>query len=216
VTSWQRCRANFRDRVSALRSSAFLLRSRTSASAERRHWSGRAVRWSSCAILLRSAPSARQPWSLLQMVVEHDPEHDHRAGRQADHLPALEHSDNARPLRFLFPCAKRQPATPIRETSVWPPAAAVYQAIALAGCSQRATPWIKINNRKRSDFACRSAVSGARKLRSGADDVPPASGEELRPILRPRIALSGPPHPASEPAMWCGSPSPPKITVRRG
>ncbi len=77
MTSWQRCRANFRDRVSALRSSAFLLRSRTSASAERRHWSGRAVRWSSCAILLRSAPSARQPWSLLQMVVEHDPAHDH-------------------------------------------------------------------------------------------------------------------------------------------
>ena len=51
----------------------------------------------SCAELLescRSAPSARQPWSMLQMVVEHDPEHDHRAGR---YLPALEHSDNARP-----------------------------------------------------------------------------------------------------------------------
>ena len=30
----------------------FLLGSRTSASAECRHWSGRAVRWSSCAILL--------------------------------------------------------------------------------------------------------------------------------------------------------------------
>jgi hypothetical protein len=39
----------------------------------------------SCAELLESwrsmRPSARQPWSLLQMVVEHDPEHDHRAGR---------------------------------------------------------------------------------------------------------------------------------------
>ena len=33
----------------------FLLGGRTSASAECRHWSGRAVRWSSCAILLRSA-----------------------------------------------------------------------------------------------------------------------------------------------------------------
>ena len=31
----------------------FLLGGRTSASAESRHWSGRAVRWSSCAILLR-------------------------------------------------------------------------------------------------------------------------------------------------------------------
>ena len=31
----------------------FLLGGRTSASAEGRHWSGRAVRWSSCAILLR-------------------------------------------------------------------------------------------------------------------------------------------------------------------
>src|SRR5207342_2946142 len=31
----------------------FLLGGRTSASAECRHWSGRAVRWSSCAILLR-------------------------------------------------------------------------------------------------------------------------------------------------------------------
>ena len=30
----------------------FLLGGRTSASAECRHWSGRAVRWSSCAILL--------------------------------------------------------------------------------------------------------------------------------------------------------------------
>ena len=33
----------------------FLLGGRTSASAECRHWSGRAVRWSSCAILLRSS-----------------------------------------------------------------------------------------------------------------------------------------------------------------
>ena len=32
----------------------FLLGGRTSASAECRHWSGRAVRWSSCAILLRA------------------------------------------------------------------------------------------------------------------------------------------------------------------
>jgi hypothetical protein len=37
----------------------FLLGSRTSASAECRHWSGRAVRWSSCAILL-SAGVLRQ------------------------------------------------------------------------------------------------------------------------------------------------------------
>ena len=35
--------------------SAFLLGGRMSASAECRHWSGRAVRWSSCAILLRPA-----------------------------------------------------------------------------------------------------------------------------------------------------------------
>ena len=34
----------------------FLLGGRTSASAECRHWSGRAVRWSSCAILLRFEP----------------------------------------------------------------------------------------------------------------------------------------------------------------
>ena len=33
------------------------------------------------------------------------------------------------------------------------------------------------------------AVSGARKLRSGADDLPPGSGEELRPILWPRITV---------------------------
>ena len=33
----------------------FLLGGRTSASAECRHWSGRAVRWSSCAILLSCA-----------------------------------------------------------------------------------------------------------------------------------------------------------------
>ena len=40
-------------RYSALRHDpGFLLGGRTSASAERRHWSGRAVRWSSCAILL--------------------------------------------------------------------------------------------------------------------------------------------------------------------
>ena len=37
----------------------FLLGGRTSASAECRHWSGRAVRWSSCAILLRSRLTSR-------------------------------------------------------------------------------------------------------------------------------------------------------------
>jgi hypothetical protein len=37
--------------------SAFLLGGRTSASAECRHWSERAVRWSSCAILLSSNSS---------------------------------------------------------------------------------------------------------------------------------------------------------------
>ena len=36
----------------------FLLGGRMSASAECRHWSGRAVRWSSCAILLRPGPAA--------------------------------------------------------------------------------------------------------------------------------------------------------------
>src|SRR5258705_7232027 len=36
----------------------FLLGGRTSASAESRHWSGRAVRLSSCAILLRPGPAA--------------------------------------------------------------------------------------------------------------------------------------------------------------
>ena len=51
----------------------------------------------------RSAPSARQPWSLLQ-IVEHDPErdpdHDHRADRdhhRADRRPIFEHSDNGCP-----------------------------------------------------------------------------------------------------------------------
>jgi hypothetical protein len=36
----------------------FLLVGRTSASAECRHWSARAVRWASCAILLRPGPAA--------------------------------------------------------------------------------------------------------------------------------------------------------------
>jgi hypothetical protein len=36
----------------------FLLGGRTSASAKCRHWSGRAVRWSSCAILLRATDGA--------------------------------------------------------------------------------------------------------------------------------------------------------------
>jgi hypothetical protein len=34
---------------------------------------------------------------------------------------------------------------------------------ALAGCSQRVTPWIKVNNRKHADFTRWSAVSGARR-----------------------------------------------------
>jgi len=38
----------------------FLLGGRTSASAECRHWSGRAVRWSSCAILLSCAYACRR------------------------------------------------------------------------------------------------------------------------------------------------------------
>ena len=36
----------------------FLLGGRTSASAEYRHWSGRAVRWSRCAILLSATPAS--------------------------------------------------------------------------------------------------------------------------------------------------------------
>ena len=35
---------------------------RTSASAECRHWSGRAVRWSSCAILLRANIGLSAKW----------------------------------------------------------------------------------------------------------------------------------------------------------
>jgi hypothetical protein len=56
-------------------------------------------------------------------------------------------------------------------------------------------------------------IDGVRYFRP--DDLPPASGEELRPILRPRITVR--PTPSSpEPAMWRGSPLPPKVTVRRG
>jgi len=41
-----------------------------------------------------------QSWSLLPTVVEHDPDHDHRAGsdyHRADQLPLFEHSDNGCP-----------------------------------------------------------------------------------------------------------------------
>ena len=43
----------------------FLLGERTSASVECRHWSGRAVRWSSCAILLRMPTFIATLWLLL-------------------------------------------------------------------------------------------------------------------------------------------------------
>jgi hypothetical protein len=41
-----------------------------------------------------------QPWSLLQIVVECDPDHDHRAGsdhHRADQVPIFEHSYNGCP-----------------------------------------------------------------------------------------------------------------------
>ena len=46
----ERADAGFGRYVRPGSNSAFLLGGRTSASAECRHWSGRAVRWSSCAI----------------------------------------------------------------------------------------------------------------------------------------------------------------------
>jgi hypothetical protein len=67
----------------------------------------------------------------------------------------------ARPLRFL--CAKRHPATPIRKLRLAPSSGGFYQRAAHAGYSQFGCPWIKVNNRKHADFACRSAVSGARR-----------------------------------------------------
>ena len=96
-------------------------------------------------LCFRSAPGARQPWSLLQIVEhdpEHDPEHDHRAGHdhhRADHLPVFEHSDNGRPpARISLPMRK----TPARHTHSETPFGPqqrrfeLYQREALAGYSQ--------------------------------------------------------------------------------
>jgi len=45
---------------------------------------------------------------------------------------------------------------------------------ALAGCSQLATPWIKVNNRKRADFACRSPFRARESCAPEPEDLPPA------------------------------------------
>ena len=107
----------------------------------------------------------------------------------------------ARPLRFLFPCAKRQPATPIRKPP-FGPQQRQFDSIKRSArrCSPLATPWIKVNNRKRADFACRSAFRARESCAPEPEDLPPASGEELRPLLRPRITVR--PAPSSpEPAI---------------
>src|SRR6476620_12472972 len=78
--------------------------------------------------------------------VKHDPEHDHRAGRdhrRADHLPVFEHSDNGRPpAKISLPMRKAPACHTHSETSVWRPAA-------LAGYSHRASPWIKVKKAAR-------------------------------------------------------------------
>jgi hypothetical protein len=51
--------------------SDFLLGGRTSASAECRHWSERAVRWSSCAIRLRPPPMTFPLGETIEL--QHDP-----------------------------------------------------------------------------------------------------------------------------------------------
>jgi hypothetical protein len=45
---------------------------------------------------------------------------------------------------------------------------------ALAGCSQLATPWIKVNNRKRADFACRSPFRARESCAPEPEELPPA------------------------------------------
>ena len=60
---WHRPGASQQKRAAQVRSGSnpdFLLGGRMSASAECRHWSGRAVRWSSCAILLSCAYACRR------------------------------------------------------------------------------------------------------------------------------------------------------------
>ena len=56
------------------------------------------------------------------IVVEHDRDHDYRADRdrcRADHRPLFEDGDDD-PVRFFVLCAKRQPATPIRNLRLAP------------------------------------------------------------------------------------------------
>ena len=71
------------------------------------------------------------------IVVEHDRDHDHRAGRdryRADHRPLFEDGDDGRPPVSFVLCAKRQPATPIRNLRLAP------------------SRWFASNNAKRSYF----------------------------------------------------------------
>jgi hypothetical protein len=67
--------------------------------------------------------AASAKFRLRPILVEHDSDHDHRAGRdrqRADHRQLFDDSDNGRPLRLLFMCAKRHPATPIRNLRLAP------------------------------------------------------------------------------------------------
>jgi hypothetical protein len=52
----------------------------------------------------------------------------------------------ARPPGFLFTCAKRHPAIPIRKLRLPPSSGGLYQREALAGYGQRATYWIKVKS----------------------------------------------------------------------
>jgi hypothetical protein len=85
------------------------------------------------------------------------------AAKQIIRQPLSTATMPARPLRFLFPCAQgASPLHPFGNLRLAPSSGSLtLSSEALAGCSQRATPWIKVNNRKHADFARRSAVSGA-------------------------------------------------------
>jgi hypothetical protein len=61
------------------------VRNRTSASAECRHWSEMAVRWSSCAILLSSTRGYSGNNTLLGILIAWPPAGRRR--RQSDHIP---------------------------------------------------------------------------------------------------------------------------------
>src|SRR6478672_12696988 len=89
----------------------------------------------------------------------------------------------ARPLRFLFTCAKRHPATPIRKLRLAPSSGSL--TLSTRSTRRLQDHRIKVKNRKHADFASWSAVSFVQLRRCPDNARGPKQGGSALPSFGP-------------------------------